>query len=160
MCRNRDKTQTQLISLHSLSSPWTHADTYMLEPCQVPGHSHLNLLIGCVFWQANLKSRRLLVQHSLSLLQTCIFNDLCDKFILLFIYILWLYESQFCREEFLHMQKSEAISSVLSAKPWGCRVVLVMVQVTLFWKSWRCSVTKWQKVKGMWIFLPFTVSTP
>ena len=55
----------------------------------------MNLLIGCVFWQANLKNRTLSAHQSLPIFtwrpQKCIINDLSDIFVQFYNWLPFLF---------------------------------------------------------------------
>lgn len=82
MCGNRDKTQTLCLPF----SPHTMQTHTRVERMPSPGAwACLNLLIGCVFWQANLENRTVATHQSAARSpkrpQECMFNEVKNVFI-------------------------------------------------------------------------------
>ena len=110
-----------------------HIQTHTLKWCQVLGHSHLRLLIGCVFWQPNLKNRTMSAHQSLSVVawraQKCNFNDLSDIFIQFYNCLPYLFIYTVCvffwiTYAYAWLLFVEVICSIVSVKPICCQMPL------------------------------------
>lgn len=97
------------------------------------GTGLVNLLIGCVFWQANLKNRTFSAHQSLSIFtwrpQKCIFNDLSDIFIQLYnclpylLIFVCLSQSHMCMQDALHIWKSSVWQFNRAIRLSGCHYI-------------------------------------